>query len=126
MPLAVRIEPFYAEFGSRLAQLRFAQRLSQADVGRPLGLTRASVANIESGKQRVLAHQIPILAETLKCTAAQLFGEKELPNTEVPPITVEEITELLVTQGGFSQADSKKLALAVLPGLIKDTPMRNT
>lgn len=126
MPLSAKVEPFYAEFGARVARRRFAQRLSQADVGRPLGLTRASIANIENGRQRVLAHQLPLLAATLKCTVAQLFGEKDLPTDTAADITQEELTEMLVEQGGFSQDDSKKLALAVLQGFPKDTPMLNS
>lgn len=127
MPLSLKIEPFYAELGSRLAQLRFAQRLSQADVGRPLGLTRASVANIENGRQRVLAHQLPVLASTLKCSVAQLFGEKDLPVEQAPDdFTADELASMLVTQVGFSQDGAKRLALEVLSAHRKDTPMRNT
>lgn len=124
MSLSKHIEPWYTEFGGRVAQLRFAQRLSQADVGKPLNLTRASIANLENGKQRILAHQLPVLAKTLKCTVAQLFGEKDLPaKQENDYFPVDELTSLLMTQVGLSQDGAKRLALEVLQSHNKDTIM---
>jgi transcriptional regulator with XRE-family HTH domain len=40
--------------------------LTQADVAKQIGLTRASLANIESGRQKVLLHQVYRLADALR------------------------------------------------------------
>lgn len=41
-------------------------RLKQAEVADQIGLTRASLANIESGRQKLMLHQIYRLATALK------------------------------------------------------------
>jgi len=71
--IVVTREPFYLQLGARIRQERERAGMSQAAVASALGLGRASVANIESAKQRVLAHQIPMLAEALGCDIARLF-----------------------------------------------------
>lgn len=69
-------EPFYAGLGARLRTARELLGLSQAAVGhrmRPI-MSRASIANIESGSQRVLAHQLPTLSRAVNSTVAYLVG----------------------------------------------------
>lgn len=66
-------EPFYAQFGARIRVERERAGLSQAELAETLGLVRASVANIESARQRVLAHQIPPIAAALGCQIERLF-----------------------------------------------------
>src|SRR5437868_5807629 len=65
MPLD--IEPFYRELGQRIRDLRTAKGLTQGDLGDLLDpqVTRASIANIEVGAQRVLAHTLVQLAQHL-------------------------------------------------------------
>lgn len=78
---------FYAEFGRRVRRARQRQRLTQAEVARSLGLTRASIANVESGRQRLLVHQVAQLAALLDTRVSQLipgppFGEADRAMTE--------------------------------------------
>jgi transcriptional regulator with XRE-family HTH domain len=58
------IEPFYAELGRRINSARTSLSLTQGALGSRLKppLTRAAIANIETGKQRVLAHTLADLA----------------------------------------------------------------
>src|SRR4051812_41624405 len=71
MPSIRRVEPVYSRFGHELQRLRRQKKLSQADLARlvdPTGdrLGRSSIANIESGKQRVALHLFLELAQALK------------------------------------------------------------
>jgi transcriptional regulator with XRE-family HTH domain len=65
--MATKIEPFYETLGSHIQQARERRKMTQERLGRALTppSTRASIANIENGKQRVLVHTLAQLADTL-------------------------------------------------------------
>ena len=71
LKIAQRMKPkpeeFYAFLGARVRTLRQQRGLTQEQLGSRLTptVTRASVANIESGKQRVLAHTLVQLSVAL-------------------------------------------------------------
>lgn len=71
-----KVEPFYAEVGQRIQKFRNDRKLSQTALGLLLipKVTRASIANIETGKQRILAHTLVQLADAL-----------EIPLTDIVP-----------------------------------------
>lgn len=56
----------YRIVGAGLAARRKKLRLKQAEVADQIGLTRASLANIESGRQKLMLHQVYKLATALK------------------------------------------------------------
>ena len=56
----------YRLIGSRIAAKRKDLRLKQVEVAEQIGLTRASLANIEKGRQRIMLHQVYKIAEALK------------------------------------------------------------
>lgn len=51
-------ETIYREFGKRVAVRRRELRMTQKDLSGRIGLTRASVANIERGQQKLPLHQV--------------------------------------------------------------------
>lgn len=57
---------FYSRFGQLLQQHRKRLGMSQAAVGKAIGLSRASVANIETGRQHIPLHHLYRLARALK------------------------------------------------------------
>ena len=57
------VEEFYEDFGHRVRAAREEAQLTQEDLGKLLGLTRSSIANIEAGRQRVLLHTIVLIAQ---------------------------------------------------------------
>lgn len=65
--VAARDERFYRSLGATIRRRRDALNLTQEDLGKRLNppMTRASIANIEAGKQRVLAHTLVDLASAL-------------------------------------------------------------
>ena len=74
--MATAVEPFYAAFGALVREHRSGRGLTQAVLGARLvpPVTRASVANLEAGKQRVLLD-----------TALQLASLLEVPITDLLP-----------------------------------------
>lgn len=85
--MAKPLEPFYEELGRRIAKLRAERGLSQEALGQAMTprMTRASVANIENGKQRVLAHTFVELATLLQCDLGVLAGRRE--EAQMPDMT---------------------------------------
>ncbi|WP_316173357.1 MULTISPECIES: helix-turn-helix transcriptional regulator [unclassified Bradyrhizobium] len=59
----------YRIVGAGLAARRKKLRLKQQEVADQIGLTRASLANIERGRQKIMLHQIYRLASALKAEA---------------------------------------------------------
>jgi transcriptional regulator with XRE-family HTH domain len=55
----------YRIVGAKLAARRKKLRLKQAEVADSIGLTRASLANIERGRQKLMLHHIYKLATAL-------------------------------------------------------------
>ena len=60
----------YRAFGQAIAERRNAVEKTQEKVAADVGLSRASLANIERGKQRVFLHQIWALTEALGLTSS--------------------------------------------------------
>ena len=52
--------------GANIAARRKALRFKQAEIAEKIGLTRASVANIEKGRQKLMLHQVYKLAVALE------------------------------------------------------------
>lgn len=62
----MRFTDIYPLLGRAVARRRETLGLTQAEVGERIGLTRASVANIETGRQKVLLHHVYMLADALQ------------------------------------------------------------
>lgn len=52
----------YKQFGLRVEQMRGALGWTQAELAKKINLQRASVANIETGRQRVSLHHVEAIA----------------------------------------------------------------
>lgn len=61
------IRKVYADFGMRVRKRRAELGLTQSVLAEQIGLTRASIANIEAGRQTVLLHQFIDLVHALEC-----------------------------------------------------------
>src|SRR6266496_5237391 len=73
--MAPPVEPFYGELGRSVAVARTRRGMTQEQLGRSLRppLTRASIANIEHGKQRLLAHTLVQIAGILRVKLEELL-----------------------------------------------------
>lgn len=61
----MREREIYRDFGKKIADFRNSHNLTQAQLARQIGLSRASLANIERGEQRVYLHQLLALSAAL-------------------------------------------------------------
>ena len=88
---AKKIEPFYTELGRSIQTQRVRLGLSQESLGAALHprVTRASIANIEAGKQRILTHTLVQLAEALNTEITQLIPKKESVLKALAPTRLE-------------------------------------
>ncbi len=68
MASAVTVEPIYQMIGAKIMMMRTALGWTQEDLGKRMGLTRVSIAQIEGGKQRFMLHDISKFAETFQTT----------------------------------------------------------
>ena len=67
------VDIFYIILGVRIESIRIERAITQEGLGQMVGLTRSSIANIEAGRQRILAHQIVCFAKALRTTPLKLL-----------------------------------------------------
>ena len=68
---------FFKELGSRIAELRKAQNLTQQQLADELGVTQQVVASYEIGRRRVPVSTLPAMARVLGVSIEGLIGEQE-------------------------------------------------
>jgi transcriptional regulator with XRE-family HTH domain len=73
-------DAFYTSLGRRIQDLRKALGLTQEQLGSRIvpAVTRASIANIEAGKQGVLTHTLVQLARALATTPQDLLPKDSI------------------------------------------------
>ncbi|GAA0704682.1 hypothetical protein GCM10010193_69600 [Kitasatospora atroaurantiaca] len=69
----------YERIGQRTKESREARGFTQQQLARAIGLTRASVGNIEAGHQRPQLHILIAIAQALGLSLFDLLGDGELP-----------------------------------------------
>lgn len=67
------MEVCYVQFGAKVRAMREAIGITQDDLAKRIGLTRTSVVNIESGKQRVLLHHVDAFAKAFGTSPKHLM-----------------------------------------------------
>jgi transcriptional regulator with XRE-family HTH domain len=90
------LDQYYRSLGVRLRVARIDAGLTQNHVAQATGLTRASVANMESGRQKILVHHLVTLAAALDTEISSL-----LPDSAPVPLRVDKLPE---DQGVFLRA----------------------
>ena len=72
--MAGSTERLYAEFGALVvAHRQRLEGMTQAELGRRIGLSRTSVTNIEQGRHRVSLHQFLRIASALEVAPQALL-----------------------------------------------------
>jgi len=109
MRMAGAIEPFYADVGRRVRAFRNKLGMTQEQLGRCLDppTSRVSIANVESGKQRILSHTLVQLAAALKVEPAKLLplAPESVPSSNDND---HDIAAELVSKAGLSKTNAKK------------------
>ena len=77
---------FYKNLGTRIRALR--GRMSQEDLSQAVGLTRTSIVNLESGRQKLLVHNLFAIAEALGVKPSEILLPIEPTHGQVPAIEI--------------------------------------
>lgn len=94
-PATVEPRDLYLLFGKRVAHARVRAEMTQQDLGNKVQLSRASIANIEAGRQRIVLHQAIEISEALSlASVAEL-----LPTDLIRPTLHSEFKENLRISG---------------------------
>ena len=75
--LAMGTPILYSLLGSRIKEYRLLLGLTQERLASELNVSRASLANVETGRQKVLVHQLYRLAEKLDVKITDLLPDPE-------------------------------------------------
>jgi len=59
-------EPIYQQIGKNIRTVRRRAEKAQDELASQLGISRATLANMETGRQRILVHQLYAIAQALK------------------------------------------------------------
>ncbi len=65
---------FFRQLGTRIAERRKAQDLTQAQLGELVGITQQQIASFEIGRRRIPVSALPLLASMLGTTMEALIG----------------------------------------------------
>lgn len=76
----------YMQLGRKVAAARKKLGLTQAELAARVDLTRASVANIETGRQRVMLHDVFALVEALEGKSILNFVPERVTKTAVQDV----------------------------------------
>jgi transcriptional regulator with XRE-family HTH domain len=112
--MAKAIEHFYGLLGSKIQEAREAKKMTQAQLALSLTppATRASIANVENGKQRVLVHTLVQFARAMDVDIGQLIPS---PEQSSPAPTPKEVELELRRKLGLPSPQLKKLVGAARP-----------
>lgn len=91
-------DELYAEVGRKLRQARVTQGLSQEKLAQQLGISRASVVNVEAGRQRAPLHLLWQFSGALGTDLSLLIPRREelsptTRRTPLDPAMVKQIRE---------------------------------
>jgi transcriptional regulator with XRE-family HTH domain len=78
LPVAVNTkdESFFKELGSRIAQARKQQGITQVQLSATLGIAQQTLAHYEGGRLRLPASLLPRLAQALQVAVQDLLGHQ--------------------------------------------------
>lgn len=67
------IKPVYRQFGAKIESLRSVLGIDQKELSVRVGLSRGSIANIETGRQRILLADVEKFAKAFGTTPKHLM-----------------------------------------------------
>ena len=94
----------YRLFGDRVRELRENRSVTQEELARRVQLSRASITNIEKGRQRVLLHQLVNIADALEAKPSELMPS---PSSLAEPIMREDVARVVEMLKGEKPGSEK-------------------
>jgi transcriptional regulator with XRE-family HTH domain len=78
-------QTFYKALGARIREIRRG-KLSQEQLAKAANLSRTSIVNIESGRQKLLVHNLFQISKALKVLPTELLATLEPSSARIPQI----------------------------------------
>lgn len=116
-PVAISKEEreFFVQLGARIAELRKAQNVTQAQLAQTLDISQQTMNAYEMGHRRVPVSALPTLARTLGVSLEALIGEKAAAARRGPAPQIQQKLERLTRLPKAKQ----KLVLEMLDGVLQ-------
>lgn len=105
---------FFRQLGTRIAELRRTQNLTQVQLAEQLELTQQMIASYEVGRRRVPVSLLPSLARALGVSVEALIGEKAAPAKRGPAPQLQQRIERLTRLPKAQQ----RVVLQMLDGVL--------
>ncbi len=107
--------PLYKAIGDMVRRKRRASDLTQDELAGKLGISRGALANIETGRQNVLVHQLYRLAAELKMNVHDLLPPPPaaVSNTNRPDIPM---------PPGLTASEENQIARAITEAVSRKSP----
>jgi transcriptional regulator with XRE-family HTH domain len=79
------VKQFYKDLGRQIRTVRMNRGLTQAVLAKQLGFTRASIANLEAGRQALQVHTLLMITSILSCKYGDIVpvGSNLMPSTRI-------------------------------------------
>ena len=71
--MAKQIEPVYRLLGAKVEMMRNTLGWTQAELATRIGMSRASIASLETGRQRLMMHDVEKVARAFGTTPKHLM-----------------------------------------------------
>lgn len=97
---------FFAQLGSRIAQLRKDQGITQVQLAELLGVSQQTITAYEVGRRRIQVSALPLIAKTLRVPIEVLLNEHAKPSSKRGPVPrlqlqLEQVSQLPKAQQKF-------------------------
>lgn len=93
MPIDKDEKAFFARIGARIAQVRKAQNITQAQLAALLGVSQQTITAYEVGRRRMPVSALPTLARHLGVAVEELMGEQAPPVKRGPATKLQQQIE---------------------------------
>lgn len=101
-------DPLYQTIGERIVRARSAASLSQSKLAKKVGVSRTSIVNIESGRQRAPLHLLWQIAEALEVEAADVLPTRAHLASGPSPLQLDARTVALIEDAADNDAATKR------------------
>ena len=75
MAISANERAFFERLGTRVAELRRSQNITQVEMAATLGVSQQAINSYEVGRRRIPVSALPTLARSLGVSLEELFGD---------------------------------------------------
>jgi transcriptional regulator with XRE-family HTH domain len=106
MAISANERAFFERLGTRVAELRRSQNITQVEMAATLGVSQQTINSYEVGRRRIPVSALPTLARSLGVSLEELFGDDATATKKRGPAPklqqqIERIQQLPRTQQRF-------------------------